>query len=189
MNAAMTFIQERFEGMETDPVLSAAAVLTNHRGWPVSDRYRLLLHGENEIQTLHGHFQVPLEQHNFSLHDCLDEWMSLKFHVQRVRAELELRQSEFWKNKFMFCKDDYPNLLILVELCLVIPCQTACCERGNSCMNRIMTDWRSTLNVSTIDELMRIAISGPSHEDYTAVLAVGRWLEESERSRRPTLMD
>lgn len=56
-------------------------------------------------------------------------------------------------------------------------------------MNRIMTDWRSTLNVSTIDELMRIAISGPSHEDYTAVLAVGRWLEESERSRRPTLMD
>lgn len=115
--------------------------------------------------------------------------MSLKFHVQRVRAELELRQSEFWKNKFMFCKDDYPNLLILVELCLVIPCQTACCERGNSWMNRIMTDWRSTLNVSTIDELMRIAISGPSHEDYTAVLAVGRWLEESERSRRPTLMD
>lgn len=30
VNAAMTFIQERFEGMETDPVLSAAAVLTNH---------------------------------------------------------------------------------------------------------------------------------------------------------------
>ena len=56
-------------------------------------------------------------------------------------------------------------------------------------MNRIMTDWRSTLNVSTIDELMRIAISGPSHEDYTAVLAVGRWLEESERSGRPTLKD
>lgn len=61
MNAAMTFIQERFEGMEADPVLSAAAVLTNHRGWPVTDRHRLLLHGENEIQTLHGHFQVPLE--------------------------------------------------------------------------------------------------------------------------------
>ncbi|CAH3023548.1 unnamed protein product [Porites evermanni] len=70
---------------------------------------------------------------------CLDEWMSLKFHVQRVRAELELKQSDFWKNKLMFCKDDYPNPLILVELCLVIPCQTACCERGNSCMNRIMT--------------------------------------------------
>ena len=45
VNAAMTFIQERFEGMETDPVLSAAAVLTNHRGWPVTDRHRLLLHG------------------------------------------------------------------------------------------------------------------------------------------------
>ena len=189
VNAAMTFIQERFERMETDPVLSAAAVLTNHRGWPVADRHQLLLHGENEIQTLHGHFQAPLEQHNFNLNDCLDEWMSLIFHVQRVRAELELRQSEFWKNKFLLSKDDYPNVLILVELCLEIPCQTACCERGNSCMSRIMTDWTSTLDVSTIDELMRIAISGPSHEDYTAVLAVGRWLEESERSRRPTLKD
>mgnify|MGYP001793529384 CR=1 FL=1 len=45
------------------------------------------------------------------------------------------------------------------------------------------------MNVSTTDELMRIAISGPSHEEYTAVLAVGRWMEESERSRRPTLKD
>lgn len=50
VNAAMTFIQERFEGMETDPVLSAAAVLTNHQGWPVTDRHRLLLNGENEIR-------------------------------------------------------------------------------------------------------------------------------------------
>ena len=63
--------------MDTEPVLSAAAVLTNHQGWPVADRHQLL-HGENEIQTLHGHFQAPLEQHNFSLNDCLDEWMSLK---------------------------------------------------------------------------------------------------------------
>ena len=114
VNAAITFIQERFEGMTTDPVLSAAAVLTDHRGWPVADRHLLLLHGETEIQTLHGHFQVLLVHHNFSLQDCLDEWMSLKFHVQRVRAELELKQSDLWKNKFMLCKDDYPNLLILV---------------------------------------------------------------------------
>ena len=109
--------------------------------------------------------------------------------MQRVRAELELKQSQLWKNKFMLCKDGYPNLLLLVELCLVIPYQTACCERGNSCMNRIMTDWRSSLNVSTIDALMRIVIGGHSHEDYTAILAVGRWLETSERSRRPTLKD
>ena len=112
-----------------------------------------------------------------------------KFHVQRVRAELEQQQSELWKNKFMLCKDDSPNLLILVVLCLVIPCQTASCEQGNSCMKRIMTDWSSTLNVSTIDEFMRIAISGPSHEDYNAVLAVGCWVETSEWSRRPTLKD
>jgi len=156
VNVAMTFIQERFEGVTTDPVLSAAAVLTNHRSWPVADRHLLLLRGETEIQPLHGHFQVPLVHHNVSLQDCLDEWMSLRFHVQRVRAELDLKQSDFWKNKLTLCKDDYPNLLILVELCLVIPCQTACCEQGNSRMNRIMTDWRSSLNVSTIDESMRI---------------------------------
>ena len=156
MNSATSFIQKRFENMGTDPMLTAAAVLTNHHDWPVGDRNLLLLHGENEVQTLHKHFPILLQKHNFILREYPDEWMNLKIHEQRVRGGLELKQNLFWKQKFMFCQQDYPNLLILIELCFVIPCQSACCERGNSCLNRIMTDWRSSLNVATVEALMRI---------------------------------
>ena len=189
IDASLRFIQERFQGMETDPVLLAAATLTTHQSWPVGNRNLLLLHGEHDIQVLVDHFKVPLQRNNFHLQHCLEEWMDMKFHVQRVRDELTLRQDVFWKNKFMLCQDRFPNLLMLIEICLVIPCQTACCERGNSCMSRIMTDWRCTLDVSTVEALMRISINGPSPEDYHAALAVGHWMESGERSRRPTLMD
>lgn len=145
IDASLRFIQERFQGMETDPVLLAAATLTTHQSWPVGNRNLLLLHGEHDIQVLVDHFKVPLQRNNFHLQHCLEEWMDMKFHVQRVRDELTLRQDVFWKNKFMLCRDRFPNLLMLIEICLVIPCQTACCERGNSCMSRIMTDWRCTL--------------------------------------------
>ena len=60
VNSATTFIQKRSENIETDPMLTAAAVLTSHHDWPVGDRNLLLLHGENEMQTLYNHFQVLL---------------------------------------------------------------------------------------------------------------------------------
>ena len=83
----------------------------------------------------------------------------------------------------------FPNLLVIIELCLVMPVQTACCERGNSCLNRVMTDFRSSLDVSTVDALMFIALNGPNHSDYNATRAVARWLNSGERLRRPQRMD
>ena len=83
-NSATSFIQKRFENMGTDPMLTATAVLTNHYDWPVGDRNLLLLHGENEVQTLCNHFRILLQRRNFIL--CLDEWMNLKIDVQRVRG-------------------------------------------------------------------------------------------------------
>ena len=35
IDASLRFIQERFQGMETDPVLLAAATLTTHQSWRV----------------------------------------------------------------------------------------------------------------------------------------------------------
>ena len=63
------------------------------------------------------------------------------------------------------------------------------CERGNSCLNRIMCDFRSTLGVSTVEALMRISINGVSPEHYHSALAVARWLDSGERARRPNYND
>ena len=70
--------------------------------------------------------------------------------------------------------EHFPSLLLVIDLCLVIPVETACCERGNSCLNRIMCDCRSTLDVLTVEALMQISINGGSSEDYNSSLAVAR---------------
>ena len=70
----------------------------------------------------------------------------------------------------------------------MIPVQTACCERGNSCLNRIMCDFRSTLDVTTVDVLMRLFSSGGLPTDYHSSLVVARWLDSWERAKRPTFM-
>ena len=71
----------------------------------------------------------------------------------------------------------------------MIPVQTACCERGNSCLNRIMYDFRSIPNVTTVDALMTISLNGGLPADYHSSLAVARWLDTGERAKQPTFMD
>ena len=118
----------------------------------------------------------------------LEEWMGIKMHLQRERTELQYSTTEFWKGKFQ-ARERFPNFLLVIEICLVIPVQTACCERGNSFLNRIMCDFRSTLGVSTVEALMRIPINGVSPEHYHSALAVARWLDSGERARRPNYND
>ena len=76
---------------------------------------------------------------------------------------------------FTSYSDRFPNLLMLAEICLVLPVQTACCERGNSCLARIMTDWRASLNVDTLEALMNISMNGCGFQEYDAARAVQRW--------------
>ena len=109
-------------------------------------------------------------------------------HLQRKRTEPQSSITEFWKGKFQV-QERFPNVLLVIEICLVIPVQTACCERGNSCRNRIMCNFRSTLYVSTVEALMRISIHGVSPEHYHSALAGARWLDSGERARQPNYND
>ena len=86
-------------------------------------------------------------------------------------------------------QERYPTLLLVIALCLVIAIQTACCERGNSCLNRIMCDLRSTLDVTTVAVLMRMSLNGGLPADYHSCLAVARWLHSGERVKWTTFMD
>ena len=110
------------------------------------------------IQVLSEHFEVLLNQNHFNLQSCLDEWMEVKVDLQKERRDLH-NNNNFWKTKFQM-QEPYPNLLLVIKPCPVIPAQTACCERGNSCVNRILSDFRSTLDVVMVDALMRISLNG-----------------------------
>lgn len=155
INQATAFITKRFQGLGDDPILRGASTLTDHKSWTLNNRQQLLVYSEDAIQVLSQHFEALLPVLN--LQSCLDEWMEIKMHLLRERTELQHNTTEFWKGKFQERKG-FPNFLLDIEICLVIPVQTACCQRGNSCLNRIMCDFRSTLAVSTVEALMRISI-------------------------------
>lgn len=77
------------------------------------------------------------------------------------------------------------NLLHLAEIMLVIPISSAQCERGFSAQKRIKSDVRSSLHVSTTEDLIRISMEGPELEKFDPAPPVVKWFNCGQRSRRP----
>ena len=74
---------------------------------------------------------------------------------------------------------DYANILKLVEITLVLPMPTACCERGFSAMKRAKNDWRSSLSNSALNSLLRMVLNRPPADQFTAD-SIGRIKESNQ---------
>ena len=56
----------------------------------------------------------------------------------------------------------YPNMLTLMTIAVVISQTTVDCERGFSHLNLLFTELRSRLTEESVDQLLRISVSGPA---------------------------
>ena len=65
--------------------------------------------------------------------------------------------------------DVFPDF-VFAELALVVPLNSASCERGFSAQNKIKSKSRNRLRDEQVDRLMKITINGPHYAqyDYTA---------------------
>ena len=105
------------------------------------------------------------------------------FATYRVKVEIiisEVLMAFLWESRAwkVQVQERFTNFLLVIEICLVIPVQTHCHERGNSCLNRIICDFRSTLGVSTVEAHMCISINGVvSLEHY-------HWQDEIKRTKK-----
>ncbi|MCO5579868.1 hypothetical protein L7F22_033730 [Adiantum nelumboides] len=59
-------------------------------------------------------------------------------------------------------RDSYPNILTICQIDLVQCSSTAICERGFSARTRIKTKLRNSMELQSLDALMKINIEGPS---------------------------
>ena len=75
----------------------------------------------------------------------------------------------------------YPQLSCLANLALVIPINTADCERAFSTMKRVKTRIRNRLKSVTLDALLRISIQGPSLDEFDFESAVNKWSSITNR--------
>ena len=76
------------------------------------------------------------------------------------------------------------GLVILAEVYLVLPCNTAVCDSGISTMKRVTNDLRSSLSTQQLRRLLFLAIDGPSSDKLTPDRAVDHWWSYASRKRR-----
>lgn len=88
----------------------------------------------------------------------------------------EMETLKFWQMMITSYSDIYPAITRLTVACLVILMSNAgTCECVFSTQNRIKSRLRSSLNISTLDMLMRISIEGPEIEQMNYAKALEYW--------------
>ena len=68
-----------------------------------------------------------------------------------------------------------PNLNKLAAIGLLLPMSTVDCERGFSALTRIKIDLRNWLSSKTLNNLMMIAVEGPSSDEFPYDQACETW--------------
>ena len=144
--------------------------------WPTRSS-DLMDYGRAEIQRLTDWFKVALERSGCNVQNIHDQWVSLKISVNSQFRKMEY--AGLWEtllSKLPY-KEDFADVLHLVEILLVLPISAAQCERAVSAQNRIKSSTRATLNVAVLEDLIRLSSEGPPVADFEPA--------RGERSRRP----
>ena len=90
---------------------------------------------------------------------CRAEWQTAK---QLVCDNKYINTSTrvLYKQLYQYHKDALPNLSLLAELVLILPLQTADCERGFSVQIAIITSKRNRLGEESLNTLMPLKCEG-----------------------------
>ncbi len=147
-------VEERFNYLENDPVLKAAAVLDPDI-WP-TDQMTLSSYGNEEIQVLADHYEDHLLRAGCELQQIEREWSSVKSYVS---LHLNSRSTEeVFASILRSQADQCHNFLLLAEIVLIWPLSTAVVERGFSSMNRVKTLLRSSMSQENLDGVLRVSV-------------------------------
>ena len=82
------------------------------------------------------------------------------------------------------CCEMSPNLVLLMQLCLVSPVTSAEAERVFSCMNRVHDDERARMSQQMADDLMMISLNGPQVDQFDFTRAVCTWYLAGNRREK-----
>ena len=113
--------------------------------------------------------------------ECLEEWGCFRQYMHDNHLNLKHRDviKGLCSNKTI--SEIFPNMSAFAQVCHVVPIHTADVERTFSQLKLIKTRIRNRLAESALDCLLRIAIEGPSPEDYPFSEAVELWASKKNR--------
>lgn len=129
-------------------------------------------------------FREPLEAKGACL-SALDDELEEVVHFCRtyLDSQLEDYRKIWFKLHSTHDSQKWPTVLLISELLFSLPFTNSKVERMFSSLKVIKTDRRSSLQITTLDDLMEINVEGPSLASFSADKAVELWW--SDRRRRP----
>ena len=129
-------------------------------------------------------FREPLEAKGAclsSLDDELEE--AVQFCRRYLNSQLEDYRKVWFKLHSTHDSRKWPTVLLLSELLFSLPFTNSKVEQMFSSLKVIKTDRRTSLHITTLDDLMEINVEGPSPVNFSAEHAVNLWW--SDRAGRP----
>jgi hypothetical protein len=143
--------------------------------------------GNDKLETLIDHYGTSK--------DCKGEKKKALINAEETKLEWQLvkqvvRQqryprhntAELWKIILDFHKDTFPNLLVLANIALMLPLQTADVERAFSCQNLIKSSQRNRLSPESVNKLMLVNLEGPEIEKFNFGEAAAHWKAVKQRN-------
>ncbi|XP_077988181.1 zinc finger protein 862-like [Glandiceps talaboti] len=172
-------LSERFPRQSTE-LINAFAVLAMR---PLSflSKDELTEYGNQEIGVLVNHFGEAKTRGDDTVVDrivdpacVMREWATAK---ELVLSQLYPRDKMaiLWKLMYTYHRDQFPNLLKLAKIALILPIQTADCERGFSVQNKIKTNIRNRFEPDRLDVLSLISAEGPPIDMFPFEEALKEW--------------
>ena len=178
-SSILRHLDDRLKDLSQDSILAQFKAL-DPSTWPNLDHHdfsskkSFIESGKQNVITLHKHYINILRCTNVAVESLLSEFVGYKtYALSRRNIALRTLFSDIVRTPNT--KSKFPGLATLMELYLIMPISTACCERGFSCMKRIKNDWRASLKTPSLTRLMYLSLEGPHPDVFDARAAVHRW--------------
>lgn len=133
---------------------------------------------QDDTLTAYGNEEILQLAHVFITGDInedvlLSEWLQLKMMVKEEQITSK-GLGELLKTLYKF-PERFGELKKVFYGVACMAVTTASCERGFSFVNRIKVKQRLSLDITSLGDLMQLAVNGPPLEDFNPGVAIDKW--------------
>ena len=166
---------------EAQEIIDAVVQILDCEGWKGDDEF-----ADDAIISVFDNFEVPLKSGGLSVTvpDLLIQWHAIvDFAVETIGVTGQPYLMT-WRKIFSAPRsEEWKDALIVIELLFTIPVSNAKLERMFSKLKRVKTNFRCSLSLQRLENILRIMEEGPAWEDYDPLPAIELW--HSDKQRRP----